>query len=449
LTTIVFVLAYFAGCVMAFARHPIFGLVTYVAVFYLHPPSRWWGASLPDPGWAMIAAAVTLMAVMMHRERVPVVPLFRKGIIIGLIIFLAWTCIQAPWALNPSMHTELIVLFCKYIVLIALIYVCVDSERHLRYFLWAHVLGCFFLGWIAFTSYSGGRFEGFGGPGIGDANTGGFQIVTGILAGAALFLSGSKWERLAMIGLMPIIVNGLITTISRSGFLAAFVGGVVFNFFAPKKGRMFVRVASILGLALFLILASDIYWERIESITQAGQEVEGVDTGTSRLVIINAQWEMFQAYPMGCGHRCTVTLSPNYMDDQYLTGPPENRGRSSHNTFMSTLVEQGIPGALLYIMMVVWTGLKLLSLWKNCKNAEGSIPMIFPAVAGVLTITIVADLFVDYLKLEVRIWFIALLLVLVRMTQRAERPETSGRRRVRPGAYIGRTHQLADGRLHE
>src|SRR5690606_14921328 len=141
-----------------------------------------------------------------------------------------------------------------------------------------------------------------------------------------------------------------------------------------------------------------------------------------------AQWEMFKAYPMGCGHRCTATLSPQYMDDQYLTGPPGNRGRSSHNTFMSTLVEQGIPGAFLYVMMALWTGLKILSVWKTSRNAKDSIPMIFPAVAAVLTITIVADLFVDYLKLEVRIWFIALLLILARKLETAKAPGARQRR---------------------
>src|SRR5690606_19758811 len=104
LTTIAFVLAYAAGCAMAFARHPIYGLVTYVAVFYLHPPSRWWGSSLPDPGWAMIAAAVTLLAVMLRKDTISLAPLFRQGIFVGFIIFVVWACVQSPWALNPPMH---------------------------------------------------------------------------------------------------------------------------------------------------------------------------------------------------------------------------------------------------------------------------------------------------------------------------------------------------------
>lgn len=428
ITGAIFLIGYASGCVLALSRHPIFGLMTYVAVFYLHPPSRWWGQSLPNPGWALVAACITLLAVMVRKNTPALGPLLRERIFIGLMVFLAWACIQSFWAMDQEMHREFIALFFKYILLMVLIYLCVGSEQHLRYFLWTHVLGCFYLGWLAFTSYGGGRFEGFGGPGIGDSNTGGFQIVTGIFAAGGLMLAGQIRERIALIGVLPIIVNGLVTTISRSAFLAALVGGLVFNYFAPKSVRKVVRILSALAVALFFLLTNEVYWTRIESLKQAGEQVEGVDTGTSRLVIINAQWQMFQAHPLGCGHRCTATLSPHYMDDQYLTGPPGNRSRSSHNTFMSLLVEQGIPGAIMYVMFVFWGVVTVLSVGRTCKRAEGSIPMIFPAVAAIVLITIVGDLFVDYLKLEVRIWFIALLLVVTRMT----RPERTAKKSLTP-----------------
>ena len=456
LTTVIFLIGFLTGLVWAFSRHPIYGLITYVAVFYLHPPSRWWGAALPDPGWAMVAAAVTLLAVMTRKDKLPIAPLFKEGVVRGLIVFLVWLLIQSTWALDMEMHTELIVLFIKYLVLIVLMYVCIDSEKHLRYFLWVHVLGCFFLGWIAFTTYTGGRFEGFGGPGIGDANTGGFIIVTGILTGAGLFLSGKKLERLVLLGVMPIIVNGLITTISRSGFLAAFVGGMVFNFFSPKQVRKLVMVLSVLAVGGFFALANETYWDRMNSLKQAGEEVEGVDTGTSRLVIINAQWEMFQKYPMGCGHRCTATLSPQYMDDMYLTGPPGHRSRSSHNTFMSMLVEQGIPGALMYFSMVLWAIVKVFSVWRTARKAPGSLPILFPSIAAVCLVMVLGDLFVDYLKLETRIWFIALLLIVARMSRVestkpvpavvAAKPIARERTAAQPASTAARSHALPQQR---
>ena len=56
--------AFAAACAAAFVRHPIYGLMTYVAVFFLHPPSRWWGQGLLSYGrWAVMAAFVTLLAV--------------------------------------------------------------------------------------------------------------------------------------------------------------------------------------------------------------------------------------------------------------------------------------------------------------------------------------------------------------------------------------------------
>ena len=48
LTALAFVATYAYGLLRAFTSHPGWGLVTYMAVFYLHPPMRWWGASLPD-----------------------------------------------------------------------------------------------------------------------------------------------------------------------------------------------------------------------------------------------------------------------------------------------------------------------------------------------------------------------------------------------------------------
>ena len=63
LTALAFLMLFFTGLVLAFAVHPRFGLYTYLAVFYLHPPSRWWGDMLPDIRWSLVAALVTLLAI--------------------------------------------------------------------------------------------------------------------------------------------------------------------------------------------------------------------------------------------------------------------------------------------------------------------------------------------------------------------------------------------------
>jgi O-antigen ligase len=158
-------------------------------------------------------------------------------------------------------------------------------------------------------------------------------MVTGILVGGSLFLAGRLRERAILLALLPLIVNALIATISRSGFLAICVGGILFNYFTPPAFRKQVRIFSVLAAVLFAVLANSGYWSRIESIKHQREEVEGVDTGSGRLVLIKAQWRMFQEHPFGCGHMCTTVLSDQYLDDSYLL----EGARASHNTFMSVL----------------------------------------------------------------------------------------------------------------
>jgi hypothetical protein len=423
LTGLVFLIAFFAGCLLAVVRHPIYGLMTYVAVFYLHPPSRWWGESLPDLRWSLSAAAVTLLGMIILRKRLAPRPaLFSNGVMVGMALFVAWLGLQLLWALDEDLQNELFSMYFKYALVMVLIYKCVDSERHLRLFLWTHVLGCAYLGWLAFTSYAGGRFEGFGGPGLGEANVGALQVVTGLLVAGSLLLAGKMRERMGLLACIPFLLNAMVATVSRSGFLAAGIGGVLFNLFTPKRWRGWVRVLSVLALVLFMLLTNPEYWMRIGSLKHAGEDISGVDTGSGRLVIIDAQWQMFQRYPLGCGHRCTAVLSTDYLDDSQLTGEA-TRGRSSHNTFMTLLVEQGVPGALIYLAMLVWLLVSVRKLSKRYRGAAGDLPLLFPAVVGVLGAITLGDMFVDYLKSEVRIWFIGVLMVLLTLPVSA--PETA------------------------
>ena len=159
------------------------------------------------------------------------------------------------------------------------------------------------------------------------------------------------------------------------------------------------------------------YWERIGTMLIAGDQIEGVDTGYRRIELIQAQLRMHSNHPLGCGHRCTAILSPRYLDDTNLTGPEGERARSSHNTFMTLLVEQGLPGAAFYILWLLWLMRISLLLRKRLREETGLMPYAFAGALACLGAIVVGDQFVDYLKFEIRVWFIAILLVLVRLTE--------------------------------
>jgi hypothetical protein len=407
--------AFGLALLLALTRHPIFGLIAYISVFYLHPPSRWWGASIPLR-WSLMAAAVTVIAILIHQKKLKSMPLFRHKVAIGFIVFLGWLLVQQSWALDKELHMELIVLIAKFGLALVLVYKCIDTEQHLRWFLWTHVLGCVYLGYLAYTMYDGGRFEGFGGPGINEANAAALQLVTGALMAGPLFFASQWRERAILLAGVPLILNALVTTISRSGFLEIGTGMLVFNYFAPKRFRWAILALSGLALVVFFALTNDMYWNRIDSISQGGAEVQGVDTGSGRLDLAKAQMQMFARYPMGCGHRCTAVLSPEYLPDDQLVAGGGTRARSSHNTVMSLLVEQGVPGGVMYALLLMWMFFTIRGLAKAHRGNKGLLPALVPGIAAVMAAITVGDLFVDYIKFEARIWFIALAMVMVKMT---------------------------------
>lgn len=422
-TGAIFTLLFLTGCALAFTRHPVWGVATYMSTFFLSPPLRWWGQGvLLNVRWAFIAAGVTFLAIVFSKSlKRPELPWLSHGAMWILLAFVAWLGLQSFWAMDTAEHSELLSYYIKFFLSIYLVYRCVDSEKSLKILLWTYVLGCFYFGWIAFTEYTGGRFEGFGGAGIGEANAGALTVTTGAFVAAALMLDGNLRVKAVVVGFMPFIVNALVTTVSRSGFLAFALGGIVFNLFTPPKFRKVVRRLSILGGVLLLILAGPTYWERIQSIQYAGENVEGVDTGSGRLKIIQAQWRIFTQHPFGCGAMCTASLSSQYLDASDLVQVGDTAVRSSHNTVMSMLAEHGVPGLLFYVGMLLWLYKNIRALARQYRSETGFLPTLLPAVAAVAVAIVVGDMFVSYVKYEVRLWFVAILMVMVNIAASARR----------------------------
>jgi len=321
LTAVIFIAAFVIGSVMAIARHPIYGLLVYMTCLFFDPAGHWWGTgALLSIRWEFVAAAITLVATFIHHGRLPSSPVFRSGAFWGVALFLGWIAIQSSWALDPASHQELLITWLKFLIVLVLICRCIDSWRSFRLVMWAQVVGSAYLGWIAYSTYTGGRFQGFANNALGEANYAALELVIGLIIAGALFLEG-RWRTKAV--LLPpaaLIANGIVTTVSRSGFLAAAASVIIFNVFTPKKLRVRVGVLSVLAAVLFLSLTPSNYWTRMQTIKYQGADVEGVDTGGGRLDIIDGQWRMFKLHPLGCGAMCTNVLSPEFIPSRYLVG---------------------------------------------------------------------------------------------------------------------------------
>lgn len=426
LTGLAFLLLFFGGLFLALVREPKWGLWTYIAVFYLHPPSRWWGVGLPPMRWALLAALVTLIAVVIRNSRdrsnksANTRPsFFSHSFSVFFALFVVWMWLQAPWVLSP-VHFDGVILFTKYLLLVYLIYSILRTPEEIRDTLILHVIGCFYLGWLAYNASGGGRLEGVGGPGIDDSNSLGMQLGTAVAVGAALMLR-EKWPRMVIVMVaMPLVLNGMIQANSRGAFVGLFCAGIIIWWMKPGavRGR-FVTFASV-AVCGFMVMAPITFWERIATLGAVTSEEQELDnSAASRFVIAKAQFRMFADYPLGAGHKGTAELSPTYMDDSVLTSsntdPNAKRARASHNTYLSVMVDHGIVGVFLLFGIFFWVMRTIRSCRRAC-NKEPQSTLLLVAVAGGLSVVGLAGMFAPYLKAEVLYWMLALLLCLASLS---------------------------------
>lgn len=420
LTPILFFLAFGTGLMLALFRHPRFGLYTYLAVFYLDPHSRWWGASLPDLRWSLFAGIVTMIGVARLGASKSQGSWSSTTPGRLLLVFTVWMWIQNMWALAHPEHLEASILFTKYVVLYYLMFRLLDTPTEVRNVLLVHVLGCAYLGWLAVIAPAGGRLEGVGGPGIDEANALGMFAGTGVMTAAMLMLGKNGWPRWISILSAPLIVNMVVQSQSRGAMLGVVAGGLVIFYLRPRAYRWQFYTFAAIGALLLGYIAQDVFWERMSTMRASVDQSQELDSSAeSRVVLAKAQLQMARRYPLGAGHRGTAELSTRYLDEKWLTGgaPGSIGARSSHSTLMSALVEQGIPGIVIFAVLFFWLARMIRALKRAAAKidpkAEVQPVMYGVAAAASLVVVFVAGVFTDYIKTEVQIWMLAVLAVTV------------------------------------
>ena len=99
-SAVIFLVGFTAGCVLAFARNPVYGLMTYIATLYFDPAGQWWGHALPFVRWELIPAAITVVAMLLYGRRLSL-PL-RSAAFWGFSLFVLWAIVQLEWALDTG-----------------------------------------------------------------------------------------------------------------------------------------------------------------------------------------------------------------------------------------------------------------------------------------------------------------------------------------------------------
>jgi hypothetical protein len=398
----------------AFTRHPIWGLYFYLGTTYVFPPGRWWGYLFGDLRWALIAAAITTLAVVFHRGKLkPKPPWMANAPVVLLTLYAAWMGVQTLWALDLTDHVKGTTDFVKNLLALWFVYRTLDSLERVRDLMFGHVLGCGLLGVYArMQGREGGRLDGVGGPNIDDSNTLGMVLVTGAVCALGLVFTQTGWRRWASLVSLPLIINGFVLANSRGAFLGLVAGVLVLFYCMAKAHRWMFYAMGLAGVVGLSIIVDRVFIERMFTIQDVSSQDEDADTSArSRVVIAKAQLEMFLDHPMGSGWRGTAALSPQYMEQRWLTGDADTAERASHNTYLTALAEQGIPGALLYSTLVIWVFVAIVRVRRmnRRKGHDPTLVTLGAALCGALMVVLVAGTTADYLTKEVQFWLYAAL----------------------------------------
>jgi hypothetical protein len=397
--------------VFAFTRHPIWGLYFYLATTYVFPPGRWWGGIFGDLRWALLSAAVTTLAIFFHRGKLKPKPLWiGHAAVMLLVMYSVWMWIQTLWALDVPEHARGSTEFLKCLFALWFVYRVVDSKERVRDLMLAHVLGCALLGVFALTvGREGDRLDGVGGPNMDDSNTLGMYLVTAVVTAVGLVLTQKGWRRYVSLASLPLILNAVVLANSRGSFLGFVAGMLVLAVCTARQHRWMLWAFALVGAAGLAMIVDQVFIDRMFTIQDVASKDEDADpSARSRLVIAEAQLAMFLDYPMGTGWRGTVVLSPRYMDQRWLTGEVDSASRSSHATYMTALSEQGLPGAVIYLCLVLWVIAAAVRIRRwNGQQHDPELITMGAALCGAIMVVLAAGLTADYLTKEVQFWLYA------------------------------------------
>ena len=425
---LIFLFFFSAGLVLAFVKHPIYGVLAYMLEFYVSPSQAWWSTEVANLRWSLLAAAVTMVAAMLHPAPPLRPPWYKTKTSFWLIALTLWMWIQTPWALNPDDQVFMASLFTKYLLLYAMLYSCLAEERNIRLFYFAHILGSFLWGYMAYENPgSGGRLENIGFGDVAGSAFASMQLGTAIAFAGFAFLAFTGIRRWLTFLTLPFMVNAIVLTATRGAFVGLVGGALASIFFTPKSRRRTVFLMLAVAPVLLFMLANDLFWSRMSTIMPDVDTQERDASAESRIVIARANLQMFLDHPMGVGHRGNETLSPRYLPIDLLTEKNGSFVRAAHNTFMAILVDHGFVGLILIVMLHLSIARSLMRAKFLSSSGSGrEFGLYVAALATSMVIYWGNAQFANFTKSEVVIWIAALAAALDWMANAVPQSNGSG-----------------------
>ena len=222
-------------------------------------------------------------------------------------------------------------------------------------------------------------------------------VTNGIFLSVTICCTLMWWPRLklpgqiAVVGLSLLLAFGVYSTYTRSTWLGLAVGMVAFVFWPSKqhhKGAMIIA-ATLAGIALFPVVGEKIFsFKRDEAVSQADME----QSAQMRPLFASVALDMFKKNPIvGVGFAQYASTKSPYLQNPHSNLPLKStRSLMQHNVFLAYLVDMGLVGLGVLILLLgqfswvawnVWSN-RSLDLWARQFGLAGVVLLIGYCING-------------------------------------------------------------------
>jgi len=314
-----------------------------------------------------------------------------------MIAFLAWTALSLLWATYTGAGISAISRYVPNMLLLPIACMAIRTRRDLLLVLGAIVIGAVIAAAFGIlqppspTGIAEGAERATGT--IGDPNELAAALLLGLGLGAGLALSRGRSPVLRLGGALaiPICALGIFLSLSRGGLIALgvlLVAGTVLG--GRWRGVM-------TGFLVLVVAAGVLYFTQIAS-PPARERITTADGGSGRSDLWKVGLRMVKAHPLeGVGVGNFQLVAADYVLQPGVLVRAEvifsSAPKITHNTYLEVMDEMGIPGFLLFMVIVVGCvgcALRAARIWSE----RGDIGM--EALARSVLLTLVGMLAADF-----------------------------------------------------
>lgn len=287
----------------------------------------------------------------------------------------ALAVLSVPFALSMGTAGSFVIdVLIKVFLFLALILVTMRHPGDLKLYLWSYVLACGFLVYLSVSVFSlsqTGGMSRLSGLYMYDANGLGLVLSTGLPLCLVLFQNSAKLGKITSGLILLGIGVSLARSGSRGGFLGLLAVGIMLlivirGVSIPKR----VGFVGVVAAGLFLA-APQGYWQQMETLTEPTEDYNWTSPYGRKQVAKRGMGYMLDNPVTGVGvgnfPRAEGLLAE--VSQQRKMAGQGYRWTAAHNTYVQIGAELGLPGLILYGVLLFGGAFGLYRLRKRLPQA--------------------------------------------------------------------------------